>query len=97
MSTKFFTTFKFIALGGLLAIQVIALSGIGQTRAFAATPSQRQDDPQKTVPDDPEYIEAIQRTTSLTNNPQAIELAAGYGLNVVNVMWEDTDAIGFVG
>lgn len=90
MSTRTSVKIKIIALGGLLAIQVIAFSGIGQIRALAATPSQRPDDPQEVVPDDPGYIEAIQRTTGMPNDPLAVELAAGHGLNIVNVMWEDT-------
>jgi len=90
MSTRTSVKIRIIALGGLLAIQAIAFSGIGQIKAFAAAPSQRPDGPQEIVPDDAEYIEAIQRTANMTNNPLAVQLAAGYDLNIVNVMWEDT-------
>jgi hypothetical protein len=90
MTTKISRKIKIIALGGLLVIQMFALSGISSLQAFAAAPAQRPDDPQVEAPVDPEYIEAIQRTAGMTNDPAALELAAGYGLNVVNVMWEDT-------
>ncbi len=83
------TKIKFITLAGLLAIQAFFIR-IPSTPAYAAAPAQRPDDPQGEVSADPEYIEAIQRTASMTNDPVAVELAAGYGLSVVNVMWEDT-------
>jgi hypothetical protein len=90
MSTRLINKIKIIALGGMLAIQAITLLGIGQMQAFAAAPGQRPDETQEIVPDDPAYIEAIQRTESMTSDPQAVELAARHGLNIVNVMWEDT-------
>lgn len=40
--------------------------------------------------DDPEYIEAIQRTAGMVSDAQAQQLASRHGLEVVNVMWEDT-------
>ena len=39
---------------------------------------------------DPAYLEAIQRTANMTFDSQAQALASQYGLNIVNVMWEDT-------
>jgi len=39
---------------------------------------------------DPEYWEAIQRTADMVWDGEAQELAAAYGLNIVNVTWEDT-------
>lgn len=39
---------------------------------------------------DPEYIEAIQRAASMTGDPQAQALVSAYGMNLINVMWEDT-------
>jgi len=56
MSTRTSVKIKIIALGGLLAIQAIAFSGIGQLGALAAAPSQRPDDPQEVVPDDPNTL-----------------------------------------
>ena len=48
--------------------------------------------PTQSIPrgDDPRYIDAIQRTANLAFDPQAQALAAEYGLNLVNVTWEDT-------
>jgi len=40
--------------------------------------------------DDPEYIQAIQHTAAMAGDPMANTLAQSYGLNIVNVMWEDT-------
>ncbi len=42
------------------------------------------------MPNDPAYLQAIQLTAAMANDPQAQRLAAAYGLNIVNVMWEDT-------
>lgn len=90
MHTKTAAKIKSIALVGLLAIQAFMFMGIRANIAFAAAPARRPDDPEVEASADPEYIEAIQRTSNMTNNPLAIELAAGYDLNIVNVMWEDT-------
>jgi hypothetical protein len=48
--------------------------------------------PGQSIPraDDPAYIETIQSTANLAFDPQAQALAAEYGLNLVNVTWEDT-------
>ncbi|MBN1536522.1 MAG: hypothetical protein JW908_07305 [Anaerolineales bacterium] len=54
--------------------------------AFAAQPGAME----AQVTADPEYIEAIQNAANMTGDPQARDLAAEYGLNLVNVMWEDT-------
>lgn len=37
-----------------------------------------------------EYWEAIQRTAGMVGDPQAQALAAEYGLNLINLTWEDT-------
>jgi hypothetical protein len=39
---------------------------------------------------DPEYIQAIENTAAMVWDDQAISLAHEYGLNIVNVTWEDT-------
>lgn len=39
---------------------------------------------------DPEYIQAIQNAANMTDDQRARQLAAEFGLNIVNVMWEDT-------
>ncbi len=43
-----------------------------------------------TIPEDPEYLQAIQNTAEMVWNEQAIALASKYGLNILNVTWEDT-------
>jgi hypothetical protein len=39
---------------------------------------------------DPEYTEAIQRTAAMVWDPEAQRLVDKYGLNILNVTWEDT-------
>lgn len=39
---------------------------------------------------DPAYLAAIQNTAAMVTNEAAQSLAAGYGLNIMNVTWEDT-------
>ncbi len=43
-----------------------------------------------TILEDPEYLQAIENTASMVWNEQAIALASQYGLNILNVTWEDT-------
>jgi len=56
----------------------------GAEPVLAQEPINRQEPP------DPAYLEAIQRTSEMVWNEQAQSLAAGYGLNILNVTWEDT-------
>lgn len=39
---------------------------------------------------DPAYLAAIQQTAAMVNDVQAQSLATEYGLNILNVTWEDT-------
>jgi len=39
---------------------------------------------------DPTYLEAVQRAAAMTSDPQAQQLVAAHGLNLVNLTWEDT-------
>jgi hypothetical protein len=39
---------------------------------------------------DPAYLAAIQNTAEMVSNEQAQSLATEYGLNIVNLTWEDT-------
>jgi len=66
----------------LVVSQVLMLPGVPVQVASAAAPAQ--------TPGDPQYIEAIQRTAAMANDSQANSLVAAHGLNIVNVMWEDT-------
>ncbi len=40
--------------------------------------------------EDPEYVEAIRRTAAMVRDPEARRLVEAYGLNILNVTWEDT-------
>lgn len=81
-SQKFTTTlFRLVS-----SIAFVVLPALNAAPALAATvanpPGQREPDP--------EYIAAIQNAANITGDPQAQSLAGQYGLNLVNVMWEDT-------
>jgi hypothetical protein len=43
-----------------------------------------------TILEDPDYLQAIENTAGMVWNEEAIALASKYGLNVLNVTWEDT-------
>jgi hypothetical protein len=45
--------------------------------------------PPKVLPD-PAYLQAIELTAQMVQDQQALRLAAQYGLDIVNVTWEDT-------
>ncbi len=65
------------------------------TSVFAAdlSPVEEPPRPPVQVPDewpDPEYLEAIARTSEMVWDEEAIRLAEQYGLEVLNVTWEDT-------
>ena len=53
----------------------------------AVTPALAQS---RGAPPDPEYIEAIEETAAMVWDPRAQALVEKYGLNIVNVTWEDT-------
>jgi hypothetical protein len=69
-----------------LSVIVLMLTLLaGAKTALAQEPTHRQ-----TQPPDPAYLEAIQRTSEMVWNEQAQNLATEYGLNILNVTWEDT-------
>ncbi len=76
----------------LMTILLTGISGVWQV-AFAQeivlsdSPTPQRDRPE---PQDPEYLQAIQRTSAMVWDENAQRLAAQYGLNLVNVTWEDT-------
>ena len=43
-----------------------------------------------TILEDPQYVQAIENTAGMVWNEEAIALASKYGLNILNVTWEDT-------
>jgi hypothetical protein len=45
---------------------------------------------QRPQPEDPEYLEVIQKTSAMVWDENAQRLAAEYGLQILNVTWEDT-------
>ena len=58
---------------------------------FAANPVDSRTNPDETrQPPDPDYIQAIENTAAMVWNEEAIRLAEKYGLNILNVTWEDT-------
>lgn len=79
----------------LLALLILAVSA---SPGLAAGEAQSPDDPPQPYgrehPDPPrfddEYIQAIKRTANMVGNSHAVRLADQYGLDLVNVTWEDT-------
>jgi len=54
-------------------------------------PLNRRDRRNQTTPTvTAEYLEAIRHTTQMVSDPQAQQLANQYGLNLLNLTWEDT-------
>jgi hypothetical protein len=76
----------------LLAIIFVLTLLAGAETTLASEPNNRQEppDPAYQEPPDPAYLEAIQRTSEMVWNEQAQNLAVEYGLNILNVTWEDT-------
>lgn len=75
----------------LKAIIVVLLSIQAGGPAFSsALASPGQAVQEESMFDDPQYIEAIQRTEAMTFDETAIRLAAAHGLDIINVAWEDT-------
>ena len=50
----------------------------------------RSDPDETRQPPDPDYIQAIENTSAMVWDENAIQLANKYGLNILNVTWEDT-------
>ena len=90
MNAKIYATIKAIFLYVTVAVQVVVMLGITPTKASATTPTPQPGGREGIVSSDPTYIEAIQRTAAMTSDPQAQSLASAHGLNIINVMWEDT-------
>ena len=74
----------------LLLLATLSLSSLA---AAAPPPSQAAPptDPRgPSCPSDPSYTEAIQRTSDMVWDEDALRLAQEYGLDLVNLTWEDT-------
>ena len=75
---------KLFAIIFMLLLLTGAETAAGINTALAQEPTNRQDPP------DPAYLDAIRLTSEMVWNEQAQNLAAEYGLNILNVTWEDT-------
>jgi hypothetical protein len=73
-----------------IAVHLVVLQGMTPMSAKAATFEGQTPGREGRMYDDPVYIQAIQRAAGMTGDPVANRLANAYGLNIVNVMWEDT-------
>ncbi|MBI1880817.1 MAG: hypothetical protein HYR94_21785 [Chloroflexi bacterium] len=71
----------------LLLLITMGTAGLSTTAALAAGPPDERNPVQD---NDPAYLAAIQNTTAMVTDEQAQNLAAQYGLNIVNLTWEDT-------
>jgi len=73
------------------SILLVAMLSLG---AIGAAPSPQDGlppDPQRPAcPSDPQYMEAIQRTSEMVWDETALRLAQEHGLDLVNLTWEDT-------
>lgn len=78
--------FKITLIASLLLI-ILVTTSLSSASALAAGPPDERDATQES---DPAYLAAIQNTTAMVTDAQAQSLAAQYGLNIVNVTWEDT-------
>jgi hypothetical protein len=69
---------------GLFVMVAVLAAMMGTPVLAAPTPQDRDDGA------DPVYIEAIEKTAAMVWDPEALRLAEAHGLNIINVMWEDT-------
>ena len=85
--TQFTITLMLLTLGFTLIHAPLSVN------AAEPVPLDQSGDPPDPRPGDgydPEYIQAIENTAAMVWDDQAISLAHEYGLNIVNVTWEDT-------
>ena len=87
-------TLKFIAITlSLLIFGFTLIPTSNHVYAAIPAPANQAEDPTDPRPgdgNDPEYIQAIENTANMVWDDQAISLAHEYGLDIVNVTWEDT-------
>ncbi len=68
-----------------------ALVSLGSIGAAPWPPDPLRDEPRPPAcPSDPHYVEAIQRTSEMVWDEEALRLAQQHGLDLVNLTWEDT-------
>lgn len=69
-------------------LQALSVTPPGESSAQPPRPIETNDlDRRK---DDPDYLQVIQATKSMISNPQAQQLADRYGLDILDITWEDT-------
>jgi hypothetical protein len=86
MNPRLTSLIKCYALILLVFFQLITIVATGR----AADLDQRPVDSDRPGDEDPAYIEAIQRTSQMTSDGEARRLTTKYGLDLINVTWEDT-------
>ncbi len=70
---------------------LLSLSSIAAAAPPPANAAADLRDPRgPSCPSDPEYVQAIERTSEMVWDEDALRLAMEYGLDLVNVTWEDT-------
>jgi hypothetical protein len=76
------------ALFTLATVALLTVTITAPVRAKAISPA--PDLQSRGEGDDPDYVEAIQRTAAMVWDPEAQRLLERYDLNILNVTWEDT-------
>jgi hypothetical protein len=75
---------------GLFTLVTLALLTFTLTAPVQAESPPSSPGPQGRDGDDPVYAEAIERTAAMVRDPGAQRLVEMYGMNILNVTWEDT-------
>ena len=87
---KSLTLLLIMLLGAISFISpTVGASAMGMT-TLADEPPADPRDPENDEQYDPAYWDAIQRTAGMVWDENVLRLAAGHGLDVLNVTWEDT-------
>jgi hypothetical protein len=74
----------------LFTLMIVALLTATLTPPVAAQATSFPDAQGRGDIEDPDYAEAIERTAAMVHDPRARRLVERYGLNILNVTWEDT-------
>jgi len=74
----------------LLLTTLLSFSALAAAPALAPGRAPIADPRGPSCPSDPDYADAIQRTADMVWDEEALRLAQGYGLDLVNLTWEDT-------
>lgn len=74
----------------IIAFLLLILMGFMSLPAAEVLADEPRDGQTPEQANDPAYLAAIQNTAAMVSDEQAQSLATEYGLNIVNVTWEDT-------